>query len=72
MSYSEFLNTLIAPFTSFLSWLNTILNYLITNYFFITMFGLTLISSLLFYFLSNILYHINSSQKDLDNVYYKK
>lgn len=72
MSYQQFLNNLVTPISSFITWFGTILNYLITNYFFITLLGITLISSLLFYFLSNIIYNVNSCKKDLDNVYYKK
>lgn len=71
MTYSEFLNSLITPISTFITWLGLMFNYLITNYFFITLVGITLISSLILYFLSITLFHINSS-KDLDNVSNRK
>lgn len=44
MSYRQFLESLIAPIESFMSWLGTIADYLLTNYVFITIFGLAIFS----------------------------
>lgn len=47
MSYRQFLESLIAPIESFISWLGTIADYLLTNYVFITIFGLAIFSFIL-------------------------
>lgn len=71
MTYSQFLNNLVSPIAYFITWLGSTLDYLITNYFFITILGISLISSLLFYFLSHLLFNLNNSSKDLDHLNYK-
>lgn len=67
MTYSDFLNSLVSPISNFINWLSIVFNYLITNYFFITILGLTLISSLLVYFLNSLLSNLHSHSKDIDN-----
>ena len=71
MTYEEFLNSMLSPISSFITWLGMISNYLLTNYFFITILGLTLLSSLLFYFLGYLLHNLNNHSKDLDNTFEK-
>lgn len=69
MSYSDFLNTLVAPIQSFISWATTLTNNLITNYVFITIVGLSVITSLLGLFVSNFinLGYRKNNKRNLDN-----
>ena len=69
MSYSDFLNTLVAPIQSFISWATTLTNNLITNYVFITIVGLSVITSLLSIFVSKFtnLGYNKKKKQNLDN-----
>ena len=46
MTYQDFLDSLVSPITSFVSWLSMVANSLIHNYIFITMLGIVLFISL--------------------------
>lgn len=46
MTYSEFIQTLVSPITTFVNGLKTIANSLMSNYIFITIFGLIIFVSL--------------------------
>ena len=46
MTYQDFLDSLVSPITSFVSWLGMVANSLIHNYIFITMLGIVLFISL--------------------------
>lgn len=73
MSYQDFLNSLISPITSFVSWLSLIANYLIHNYFFITFLGITLFISLvwfIFYLIFDFIDRVNNRYDDYSDKYY--
>lgn len=55
MTYSDFLQTFLSPISSFLEWATTITNSLINNYVFITVVGLSVITSLLSFFVYHFL-----------------
>lgn len=69
MTYTEFLNSLVYGINMFYQGLVYIANVLISNYIIITLLGLSLFSTLIYFFCNNILtipfIHKN---KNLDNV----
>ena len=66
MTYSQFLNSLLNGIQLFKDTFTTIVNYLMTNYIFITILGLVLFISL-FRLLFDLV--VNYFKKDLDDVY---
>lgn len=73
MTYSEWLDTLVSPISYFISWLSTIADNLIHNYFVITLLGICLFVSLLwciFYFIFDVFDKINNRYDDFNDKYY--
>ena len=70
MTYGDFLDTLISPIQAFLSWATTITTALLGNYFFITLVGIVVITSL-FYLVIDLIQNFKSfnksNKKNLDN-----
>jgi len=70
MSYSDFLNTLVSPIQAFFSWASSITTALLGNYFFISLIGFVVITSL-FYFVLDLISNFKilhkSKKKNLDN-----
>lgn len=70
MSYSEFLNTFLAPIQAFLGWASSLTTALINNYVFITFVGFSVITTLLYLFFD---YFLNlggsntTKKRNLDN-----
>lgn len=69
MTYEQFLNTFVDPIQAFFSWATTITSNLLTNYVFITIVGLSVISTLIYFFVDYFVNFENksSSKKNLDN-----
>lgn len=67
MSYSEFLSSLVNGATLFFNSIITISNYLITNYFFITILGIVIILSVTRFLFSLIFNPFQNVIEDLDN-----
>ena len=65
MSYQQFLDSLLLPIQSFISWLGTLADYLLTNYIFITIFGLGLFSFII-PFCINLVSNIRIKRKNYD------
>lgn len=68
MSYGEFLNTIISPIQYFFDWATSLTTALISNYFFISMVGAVVITSLFYLLLDNLSFNVfNKKKKNLDN-----
>lgn len=72
MTYNDFLNQFVGVISSFVSWLISVSNVLIHNYFFITIFGLALFCSffwLVYHIFSDTIKHIIYGYDDYNNLY---
>lgn len=71
MSYTDFLNTMLAPIRAFIGWCETITTALIQNYVFITAVGLIVAPILIHLFIDHVLnfssFKTPSKKHDLDN-----
>lgn len=73
MSYQDFLDTLVIPINSFINWLSIVANSLIHNYFVITLLGITLFISLvwfIFYLIFDYFDKINNRYDDYNDKFY--
>lgn len=73
MSYQDFLDTLVSPINSFINWLSLVANSLIHNYIVITLLGITLFISLvwfIFYLIFDYFDKINNRYDDYNDKFY--